>query len=338
MRGCGMREAAWIAVMVGVVGVVGVGCGPTLAEQFKRAEADGTAKAWRQFLDANELENMQAPEVDTARNKLDEVAFAAFKEQKTSVAMERYLEEFPEGQFTKDAIETLDDLAYAKAKEDGDMTDYLEEYPEGKHAEEARAVLEKTLFEVAREDGVDSLRAVLRRHPESKYAEDAWEALEAALTQQAGDAGIVLWRVEEGGRVKELRSVAGYAGGKAFQLAGVDLGLSKPLVFKKGQVKLKGKAKFQLVGDLPDEPVSAVVLVRVDGGEQVLSSPVKIKRKKVEKKRGGKLKLSLKQAAEGVSGSGNAYFFLVAGSIDDEAHSLRPVSNIVAQQVTAKVK
>ena len=61
----------------------------------------------------------------------------------------------------------------------------------------------------------------------------------------------------------------------------------------------------------------------------LISAPAKLKKKAVTKKGKAKLKISLKGAAKGISGTGDAAVFLVSGAVGSDAKALKPVSNIV---------
>ncbi len=321
-----MARAASAAVLGWLLAA---GCGPSVAEQFKRAEDQGTVEGWRTFIQANP----EAPERDKALERMDEVAFTEAKEAGTTEAYDVYLEEFPEGAHADEVLAAQDDLAWEAAKKDGDLAAYLEDWDDGSHVGEAKAMQEEQAFAEAAKGGKDALRAILEKRPDSKHAAKAWEQLEKAIVDGAGDAGIILWHDKKDGKLTGIRSLAGNAGGEVLTLKAVNLGLGKgPLKAKKGRVTLKGSVEFGLVDDeYPEDPVGVVVLLRAEGFERILSAPLKVKVKKVLKKKGGKAKVALKTEAEGLAAEGKAHVFLVTAEVGDDPAKLRPVTNIVTQ-------
>ncbi len=319
-----MREAACTAVAV-ALGMAA--CGPSVADQFKRAEGRGTVDAWRAFI----ATHPGAPQIEEARRRMDEACFRRATEGGTVEAYDAYLDEFPEGGHAQDALDTQDDLTFEQAREDGRYDAYLERYPEGRHVQEARDRWVETELSRAEAEGLEALREVLERYPRSKHVPEGWRQLEKALVEEAGEAGAILWRVREDGVLRGVRAVAGYAGGRAFALRRVDLGLGeRPLVPRKGKVRIEGTIRFDLVGDYPEEPVSVVVLLRSDEAERLLTQTIRLKKKKVERKRAGKARVALSGSTGELPSGGRAFVFLVSGEVGTDVQALEPVSSIVA--------
>lgn len=326
-----MRKTLW--ALAAMMGIVVLGCGPSITEQFKRAQAAGTMESYQAFIQANP----EAPDelLQQASEGADKLAFEAAQKEKSADAYDKYLEDWPEGQFTKEAMEGLDDLAFAKATESGSFAAYLEERPEGKHAEAAQQGSAKSGLANAQKDGVDSIRSFAEKHPDYQ---EAWAALEAAILEDAGDSGCVQWKQEKDGKITGLRAISGHAGGKVFNLKTAQI-KKDTVVFKKGKTKIGLKLSFDLVGEFPSESVTAVAYFRgADGGELLTSGGLKLKKKKLVKKGGGKAKASIKYQGEGMTGSATAHVFLVAGGVDGDASSLKPISNITSVPVTIQSK
>ena len=199
----------------------GTGCGPNLADEFRKAQSLGTVAAWRHFL----ASHPNAPQAPAARGALDDAAYEHMTlTDPTPSAYEGYMEEYPEGRHIKSALEALDDEAFERAAGAKRYDDYLQGYPRGKHAGEALQVLDKELFDQAVERGAHAIRGFLKDRPDSTYRADGWSALEAALVKEAGDGGLILWRINKAGRQVDVDSVVGWDAGRSFRLTSLDLG------------------------------------------------------------------------------------------------------------------
>ena len=303
-------------------------CGPTVADEFRKAQAVGTVAAWRHFLAAHP----DAQEVRAAREALDAAAFEhLLVSGPTQDAYEAYIEDHPEGGHVKDALEGLDDLAFARAMEAGSPDDYLDDYPRGKHADEARRVLDKDLLERAVEQGADALRGFVQDRPDSTYLADAWAALERALVREVGEGGLILWRVKEDGRQVGVDAVSGWEAGESLRLSGLDLGA----VGRSGlprdardRVRLTVRASARRMTVSPGPKATAVLLLRVGDAHRVLTAPLPAQRSK----RLRSLKWRFDGSISGLKeGRGRAYLFINARPPPSaEPSGFRPVSNIVS--------
>jgi len=320
---------------VGVLGVLlGTACGPTVADEFRRAQSVGTVAGWRQFL----AKYPDGSDSAAARRALDHAAYEHLTlTDPSSEAFLAYMEEYPESLHIKAAIEALDDLAFGRAAETKRYDDYLSTRPRGKHAEEAQQFLDKGLFDQAAERGAHALRGFLRDRPDSDYRADAWAALEKALVKEAGDGGLILWRVEKAGRQIGVDSVVGWDAGRALRLSSLDLGAAAAAGVapdSDGRLNLKARVFARREGPAPRNPVTAVLMLRTpDGSSVVLTAPVKMKRKK--RSQNLKLKFGGRLDAPKSTTGGRAYIFVIEGrELPRSWADFRPISNIASVPVT----
>lgn len=311
----------------------GAGCGPTIADEFRKAQSVGTVAAWRNFL----ASHPRAPQAPDARAALDDAAFEHMTLTDPSPsAYEAYMEEYPEGRHIKGALEAIDDHAYHRATETSRLDDYLQSHPRGKHAEGARQQLDKALFDQAIERGAHAIRGFLKDRPDSSYRADAWSALEKALVAEAGDGGLILWRVNEAGRQVGVDSVVGWDAGRSFRLNSLDLGGGAAAGVSAdagGRLRLKARVFARRMGPPPDEPATAVLILRAEGFNQVLTAPLNMKRSK----RAQQLKLKFEGRTTGPESNigGRAYVFVMQGrEVPRRRRDFRPISNIESVPVT----
>lgn len=319
MGAFGILGTAW-ALALAVAG-----CAATGAEEFRRAQSAGTDAAWRQFL----ARHPASARADEARRALDDAVYETVLREGGADAYEAYMEEHPEGAHIRAALLALDDLVWEQASEAERPDAYLERHPRGRHADEARGRLDRELLDAATGAGSRGLREFLRDRPDSAYRADAWAALEKALADEAADGGLILWRIEEGGRQVGLDAVVGWSGGRALRLSSPDLGEAVAAGLAPGvdgRATLHARVFARLVDDPPPNRLrTAVMLVRVGDDHRLLTAPVKLKRNK----RAQNLKLDFEGALAGLEGQGRAYVMIVDGpEVPAGRADLRPVSNI----------
>ena len=311
-------------------------CGPTVADEFRKAQTVGTVAAWRHFLAAHP----DAQEVRDAREALDAAAFEhLLVSGPTQEAYEAYIEDHPEGGHVKDALEGLDDLAFARAMGEERPDDYLDAYPRGKHAEEARRVLDKGLLEQAVERGAHALRGFVRDRPDSTYLADAWAALERALVREVGEGGLILWRVKEGGRQVGVDAVSGWDAGESLRLSSLELGSIGRAGLERDareRVRLTVRASARHMTVAPEEGATAVLLLRVGDAHRVLTAPLPTQRSK----RSRTLKFKFDGSVSGLKGGrGRAYLFINARPpSSSEPGDFRPVSNIASAPILVQAR
>jgi hypothetical protein len=187
--------------------LLATGC-PSAA--YRRADSIDTADAWRAFLASHDG---NAPEMDRARERLEELAWTAALTENTPRVFRVFLEDFPDsdrrdeaqarlaalryniaekaggeeslsnfledepgGPLASNARSQLADIEYAaatRAKGPGPIELYLARYPAGPHLEEAQALEDERAFEAAAAKGSLGLIGYVAGHPQGRHRADA---------------------------------------------------------------------------------------------------------------------------------------------------------------------
>ncbi|MBI5214831.1 MAG: HEAT repeat domain-containing protein [Ignavibacteriae bacterium] len=147
---------------------------------WKEAQAINTLEAYQNFLDSNPSEEL----ADSARWKIDTLSFLRAKEEHTISSYDRYLRQFPRGEFAQEVNERLEKLFFHKQTEAENSVngydDFLQRFPNGVFANEARSRREHLYFntQIRTANTVTAYESYLKDYPDGKYADSARAMIE----------------------------------------------------------------------------------------------------------------------------------------------------------------
>lgn len=148
---------------------------------WKDAQTINTLEAYQDFLDSNPSKEL----ADSARWKIDTLSFLRAKEEHTISSYDRYLRQFPRGEFKDEASERLEKLFFHKQTEMENSVngydDFLQRFPNGVFANEARSRREHLYFntQIRVANTITAYESYLKDYPDGKYADSARSMIES---------------------------------------------------------------------------------------------------------------------------------------------------------------
>ncbi|MBI3195447.1 MAG: HEAT repeat domain-containing protein [Ignavibacteriae bacterium] len=154
---------------------------------WKEAQSINTLEAYQDFLDSNPSKE----HADSARWKIDTLSFLRAKQEHTISSYDRYLRQFPRGEFAHEVSERLEKLFFHKQTEAENSVngydDFLQRFPNGVFANEARSRREQLYFnqQINVQNTITAYESYLKDYPDGKYVDSARSMIEYLHFEQA---------------------------------------------------------------------------------------------------------------------------------------------------------